>query len=536
MQQTLPPGTAVALYRRVSTDEQARHGYSLRAQHEAQHRECQRRGWHIALEGQDDGVSAMSFERAGWNEMVASLAAMSAAERPRLLLVTKWSRFSRNMSAALEQIERLRMLGVEVQAFEQWINYSDPNHLYVLAINLVEPEVANRWLSVQVRQGMRRAMEEGRWVSKPPVGYRRVRDADDRAALAVCAEMAPLVIEAFERVAMGSETAAEVWRALKRRGLRIKRARFFKMIASRVYLGEVEIKAQTIGADYHGERVVTGRHEAIIDRRTWELAQLAIARRRRTGERGVKNSDGFAFPLRGHLMCPRGCGKVTASRSKGQGGRYGYYRCHKCAKNGHRPAFAARTDATEEAFEKYLRRVQISDEVARLFAEIARHEARATSERSMKERAAWERERRDIDARMGRADEMYVDGKLDRAPYDRLRDRSTRRLAELRELLDADSRREADDAERAAYAASVASRLGELWQRCEPEHKHALVGSIWPSGVIFDGEGFGTTPASPIIRLLTGKKPQNENDRPPMRSGRPLRRAREDSNSRPSHP
>ena len=102
------------LYIRVSTDEQADKGYSQRDQEERLRRHCQLQSIDIDEVVLED-YSAKTFERPAWRRLLAFL---KKSRQPRLVLFTKWDRFSRNTGDAYQMISLLGKLGVEPQAIE----------------------------------------------------------------------------------------------------------------------------------------------------------------------------------------------------------------------------------------------------------------------------------------------------------------------------------------------------------------------------------------------------------------------------------
>src|SRR6202012_4232862 len=104
------------LYVRVSTDEQAEKGYSLRSQQEVLTRYCELN--HIKVrEVFIEDYSAKTFLRPEWKKLMVHLRRHKG--KSDLLLFTKWDRFSRNTSDAYQMISMLKKLGVEPQAIEQ---------------------------------------------------------------------------------------------------------------------------------------------------------------------------------------------------------------------------------------------------------------------------------------------------------------------------------------------------------------------------------------------------------------------------------
>ena len=85
-------------------------------------------------------------------------------------------------------------------------------------------------------------------------------------------------------------------------------------------------------------------------------------------------------------------------------------------------------------------------------------------------------------------------------------------------------------------ALDVLTDLPALWARGDAEARRVLASTIWPAGVVFDGAGFGTSPASPVIALFDSARAENDGRRPRGGSRRPVRYTRVDSNHWPLVP
>lgn len=156
------------LYIRVSTDEQADKGYSLRNQKDVLRRYCEGNSIHVQKIYIEDH-SVKSFHRPEWIRLMADLKRTKG--KAELLLFTKWDRFSRNAGDAYQVLNSLNKLGVEAQAIEQPLDLTIPENNMMLAVYLAVPEVENDRKALIVIYGMRRAKKEGRWMSSAPIGY-----------------------------------------------------------------------------------------------------------------------------------------------------------------------------------------------------------------------------------------------------------------------------------------------------------------------------------------------------------------------------
>ncbi len=97
------------VYLRVSTTDQATDAYGLESQERACKRLCEERGWTIVKTFKDAGFSAWKrdVERPAFMEMMEWL----KKNRGVNLVFFDYSRFARNVQAALNAMEKLRRYG-----------------------------------------------------------------------------------------------------------------------------------------------------------------------------------------------------------------------------------------------------------------------------------------------------------------------------------------------------------------------------------------------------------------------------------------
>lgn len=115
----------VILYVRVSTDEQARLGYSLGHQEAIPTRFAELKEFEVVKIFKEDH-SAKNFNRPEYKKLFKFCKANK--KDIDYVLITKWDRFSRNQRDALQEIKSFSDLGIEVNAAEQWIDFSIPHN------------------------------------------------------------------------------------------------------------------------------------------------------------------------------------------------------------------------------------------------------------------------------------------------------------------------------------------------------------------------------------------------------------------------
>ena len=263
----------VILYVRVSTDEQANRGFSLRDQEQKLIDYCKINHFNIVSIYREDH-SAKTFNRPEFKKMM-DFCKKNKNQVDQILFV-KWDRFSRNTHESYQKIYEFELLGISVNAIEQSMDTSIPEQKLMLAVYLSIPEVENHRRALNVTAGMRRSLKEGRYIGAAPLGYSNVRDANNKPII-VPSKDAPLVQEAFELMATGIYNQIEVLQKLQKKGLKNSKTPFSNMLKNPIYCGQIRIKA----FQKEPEQIVEGIHEPIITKELFNKVQEVINGRRK---------------------------------------------------------------------------------------------------------------------------------------------------------------------------------------------------------------------------------------------------------------
>jgi site-specific DNA recombinase len=117
-----------AIYTRVSTEDQAKEGFSLDAQLEKLRAYCIARGWHIAGEYIDDGYSGRKTRRPAYTRMMEEINKWDA------LLVIKMDRIHRNSKNFMLMMEDLNKQGKEFVSMMESLDTSTAMGRFVMDI------------------------------------------------------------------------------------------------------------------------------------------------------------------------------------------------------------------------------------------------------------------------------------------------------------------------------------------------------------------------------------------------------------------
>jgi site-specific DNA recombinase len=390
------------LYIRVSTDEQADKGYSLKHQEERLRKYCEMQNIVVTEVHQDD-YSAKTFNRPTFTKLLADLKRHRA--KVDLLLFTKWDRFSRNTGDAYGMINTLHKLGVDPQAIEQPLDLSIPENKIMLAFYLAAPEVENDRRALNVFVGMRRAKKEGRWMATAPRGYKNIRNEQDMPII-VPNDDAQTVRWAFEEFAKGIYTLDEIRKKANKKGLVCCKNNFHYLVRNPVYCGKLQIPA------YKDEDafVTKGIHDPIISEELFEKVQDILKGRNK--KRDYKICAKEELPLRGFLNCPRCGNKLTGSASTGGSGiKHFYYHCLKgCPER-------VKAVTINNAFSEKLKELVFKEDVQVMYQSIIKEVFSVNGEEKGKTQAEIQAEISKNRERINKAQQMMLDDKISPEDY-----------------------------------------------------------------------------------------------------------------------
>jgi DNA invertase Pin-like site-specific DNA recombinase len=169
-----PRQVRAALYARVST---AHNGQDPEVQLRELREYCTRRGWEIAGEYVDAGISRAKDSRPELNRL------MGDAHRRRFdaVVVWKFDRFARSVSHLLRALETFKALGVEFVSLSEQVDTSTPTGKMVFTVLGAVAELERSLIAERVKAGLRNARAKGRRLGRPRVDVDSPRIAVLRA-------------------------------------------------------------------------------------------------------------------------------------------------------------------------------------------------------------------------------------------------------------------------------------------------------------------------------------------------------------------
>ena len=164
-----------AIYARVSTNG---HGQDPEVQLRELREHCARRGWTLAAEYVDAGISGTKDRRPKLDELMAD------ARRRRFdcVLVYRYDRFARSLRHLVNALEDFRALGIDFVSLHEGVDTSTPNGRLVFGIFASIAEFERELIRSRVRSGLAAARAKGKKLGRPRIGVDAARISILRAS------------------------------------------------------------------------------------------------------------------------------------------------------------------------------------------------------------------------------------------------------------------------------------------------------------------------------------------------------------------
>ena len=194
--------TRTALYVRIST---ANNGQSPEMQLRELREYCERRGWSVAGEYVDLGISGAKDRRPELDRLMSD----SHKRRFDVIAVWKFDRFARSVSHLLRALDTFRVLGIEFVSLSESLDTATPAGRMVFTVLGAVAELERSLIAERVRAGLRNARAKGKRLGRP----RAIVDSRQIAALraqglgwkAIAADMGVGVGTVLRHAAAGSK-------------------------------------------------------------------------------------------------------------------------------------------------------------------------------------------------------------------------------------------------------------------------------------------------------------------------------------------
>lgn len=331
----------VAVYARVSTEEQAESGFSIDAQLVQLRQYCEAKEKILYKEYVDRGVSGKSMKgRFALQELLEDAKKGLFDE----VVVWKISRMARKQLDLLKIVEMLNRYNIAFRSYSENFETETPMGRFALQMMGAVGELERNTIVDNVKLGMKQRARMGKWNGGIILGYKTQElpsstQKNKETRLVIVPDEANLVRYIFDLYASGKGLKA-ITNQINHEGYKTKKDNPFNVngvkdiLHNPAYIGKIRYNVRENWSEKRRKGInpepiiVDGEHEAIVDISIWEKVQELY--KKKSG-RPKRTFDG-SYPLTGLLRCPvcghgMVAGRVVKKRKDGSKYILRYYYC-----------------------------------------------------------------------------------------------------------------------------------------------------------------------------------------------------------------
>jgi len=345
------------------------------------------------------------------------------------------------------------------------------------------------------KNGMLAAVKAGRYVWGAPRGYMNTGGRGTSNIIPDKQEIVRLVRKIWVLIDTGF-SPEEARRAIIKEGLRsksdkpISKSQFHRMIRNKVYMGVIDKFGLTI----------IGNFKAIVEP---ELFQRVLDKLNNNAKNiPIYKVDNEDFPLRGLATCNH-CGKrLTASWSRGNGGKYAYYRCTHCS------GINYKRNDIESNFLQLLKEYSYKPELKEMLVKAIEANLEERNKSNQKRVREIERSLLQFKAK----EKQIIEKNLSNVINDKLAkdilEENEEKISELTLELDKYKNNQFDLMKVVKHSLSVLEDMSGVWFRVDLDIKKRFQKFLFPEGLPYNGEKFGTAKLALCIEKKWTVSPQ----------------------------
>ena len=309
-----------AVYIRVSTEDQAREGFSLGEQKEKLLQLCAFKGYEVFKAYEDAGISAKDMEhRPAFQEMLQDM----RNGKINYIVAYKLDRVTRSVRDLEELILELEKYNCYLVCDRDDVNTSTANGRFFVRMLTVLSQLEIEIVSERTKFGLNGAIKSSHLPGPAPLGYKK-----DGNKKTIVDETTKPIIERIFKMYLEGKSFQQISNIFNEEKIlypkKWKDTTIQKIIDNKIYMGDYEQYKRIAKKENKKPVIYMNVVEPIISRAMWEECQ----RQKEVNQRTYTRDRVYLFFQK--IKCPI-CGRIM--KCKGSGGtkrKYMYYTCEHC--------------------------------------------------------------------------------------------------------------------------------------------------------------------------------------------------------------
>lgn len=395
------------VYVRVSTEEQAKHGFSISAQQKNDIEFAVKNDYQVTGIYIDEGRSAKNMERPQLQKLLKDINISSKC--PDAVIVWRLDRITRSNEDYHARILPLfKKADVKLLSVTESNDLENPMGNFFRNLGISQAELERYICSARTKAGQRERAEQGYYPSKPPVGYTN-KPIDGKQVTVLDPDKAHYIKSAYEIYAMGNHSFQSLADKLAKEGFMHNNKPCSKKLIEKIF-GQYSMfyRGQF---DFVGKRY-QGKHERLISDELYQAVMDVC--------NGANQSKGQKkeFLYRG-LIKSSVCGRyLTAMKKRGahNSGEYTYYSCTDDCLKGKK---YLKEEYIDEAIKKALELLTLTKEQIKDFRAEIKEVLRLQRDYDEKAKNQIEKKISTLENRLNKLYDDKIDGEINEDFYNK---------------------------------------------------------------------------------------------------------------------
>ena len=486
------------IYTRVSSNDQVK-GTSLEDQETKCRQYCAEKGMEVLKVFREEGESAKTSDR---TELLSALEFCRKQKgKVDVFIVVKVDRFARNTDDHFTVRKILLDFGVTLHSVSEPIG-NNPVEKFFETILAGSAEFDNAIRSQRSVDGMIARVRQGICPWKPPVGYlsnqSKMRGEKKSEPDEIDPAIFPILQITLKRFSRGEIAQSELCAYLAQEGLeKIRGKKTTKQFVDKILSQYLKFYAGIIQNPWVESEEIKGQHRAMITED--EMYHIIAIREGKRIKKQPRSSFNPLFTLKKTIKCGTCNSNLTASRSRGVGGQYGYYHCYNPMCEMQNRTLAK--EIVEKEFVELLKTLKPSKQHLELLREMIIDKWEEERGNFESDTTKYQKQLSALDTKRQRIFEMREDGSYTKEEFQERKLEIDNEMAAVRISMNESKIDQMDVEAVITYATKFVEQLDRQWIDLQGQQRIKFQKLIFPDGVLyFKGEGFRTTKISLILQ------------------------------------
>jgi len=304
------------IYVRVSSEEQAREGFSLQEQKDRLQEFCAFKRYDVYKIYEDAGISAKNDKRPAYQELMSDV----KSKKINVIVAFKLDRLTRSVYDIEKLMNIVNENECDIDCMADESNTTTSNGRMVMRIMTSVSQNEIEKCSERTKMGMVGAIKSGHIPHRTPIGYKR-----DEKRLVIDDDTKDIIVRVFDLYLEGKshQTISNIYNKENILNKTWYDSSISKILANEIYKGDF-ISGKKLKKPIHYEDVVP----RLVSKEKWESCQSQKLRNARHYER----TGTYLFTNK--IKCPN-CNVFYGgtATTKTNGKKYYYYKCSGCKTN-----------------------------------------------------------------------------------------------------------------------------------------------------------------------------------------------------------